>query len=139
MPSPTALARRLSSTQSGLLRHAAWKTRDGANRSDGGWVYGTYHSRTKRSLIRLGLVIPNPDKSRSESLLRSVVVGHERIRVREDGSISSEDYAPIYGDRYVSVYFDPKTGEEVEPGRSDREEVILTELGREVLDLLSAD
>ena len=138
MPSATTLARRLSKTQAGLLRTIAWRTREGASRSDGGWCYGQHHSRTARSLRRLGLVIENPNKSRTETLLRSVIVGGQRIRVREDGSVSSDDFAPVYEDRYVEVFFDPNTGEELDPAASDREEAVLTDLGREVLAALAA-
>jgi len=138
MPTATAIARRLSKTQAGLLRTIEWNTREGANRSNGGWHYGRFHSRTARSLRRLGLVIDNPDKSRTETLLRSVVVGGERIRVREDGSVHSDDFAPVCEDRYVEVYFDPTTGEELDGTAIDREEAVLTDLGREVLEAYCA-
>lgn len=137
MPTPLSLARRLSKSQAGLFRCIAARTAEGSDRSNGGWHYGPFHSRSARSLRRLGLVIDNPNRSRTETLLRRVQVGAKRIRVREDGSWHSDDFAPVYGDRYVEVCFDATTGQEIEASEADREEAVLTDLGREVLAALA--
>lgn len=136
MPTPLSLARRLSKSQAGLFRCIAARTAEGADRSGGGWYYGPYHSRSARSLRRLGLVIDNPDRSRTEELLRRVRVGYELADIREGDSVRYET-VPVFRKRYVTVYFHATTGEEIPRSEADREEAVLTDLGREVLAALA--
>ena len=122
---PEAIARRLSYSAAGLLNCTAEHTAPGVRR-EGGWYYGKFHARSVRSLLSKGLIIANPDRALVEYATRPSVVGHS-----VDG--------PIVEPRHVTVYRDPKTGDEIERWNADTEEHVLTERGHEVLAALHAD
>lgn len=139
----TAIANRLSKNQIGFLRTVLDHTAPGVQRrrDRGGWHFGRFHQRTESSLFRLGLIAANPDRAVSESAQRLVVVGHRRKA--EFVGLEGFDSAwlePIMEMRWVTVYRHPVTGVEYDHGSlaPDTEEYVLTDLGREVLELLAA-
>ena len=134
MPTPSALSRRLSRNSAGLLNAVAESTAPGVRR-DGNWHYGRYHNQAVGCLRRLGLIVANPDCARLDSALRMVVVANKMV-TNSDGE---KVVVPVREERYISIWFDAHTGEEVPKHEADTESNVLTDLGREVLALLHSD